>query len=222
MPIMNDSRSSPPICRFCTGTKTAPVEPPPPRAMWCCEDCQLIFVDESHISDPQAERARYLTHNNRIDDERYVATFAGVRAAIANYAPTAATVLDYGSGPAPVLVELLRRDGYDAVGYDPFFAPALDTARRFDVIACVETAEHFCKPRQEFQQMAGLLRPGGILIVKTQLHGGPQTIKDWWYARDFTHVAFFNKATFAQVATFVGAATHEMFTKDLFLIRMRV
>jgi cyclopropane fatty-acyl-phospholipid synthase-like methyltransferase len=113
-------------------------------------------------------------------------------------------VLDYGSGPAPVLVELLRQAGYDAAGYDPIFAAGTDITGPFDAVVAVETFEHFAEPRRELERIAGLLRPGGLLIIITLLHNGPAAMRDWWYARDATHVAFYSTATLAWIAGAFG------------------
>ena len=117
-------------------------------------------------------------------------------------------VLDYGSGPGPVMVDLLREAGYDATGWDPFFANdpatigvgcgvgcAAGAAPSFEAVVSVETFEHFAEPRLEMERIVGLLRSDGLLIVQTLFHHGPETIADWWYVRDPTHVAFYSHAT---------------------------
>lgn len=109
-------------------------------------------------------------------------------------------VLDYGSGPNPVLVELLQRRGYRAVGYDPLFAPDTDLSEPFDAILAVEVFEHFAAPAREIKRITSLLRPGGRLIIHTLLHRGPNSFGDWWYARDLTHVTFYSLRTMRWIA----------------------
>jgi SAM-dependent methyltransferase len=142
------------------------------------------------------ERHRYLQHENARDDSGYVATFDEPIRCLSQYAPGARRVLDYGCGPTPVLIDLLRERGYDALGYDPCFSPVLNDAKRFDAILCVETSEHFRSPRDEFERMCRLLTTSGCIVVKTMMHRGPDSIEGWWYARDATHVAFYSRATF--------------------------
>lgn len=113
-------------------------------------------------------------------------------ALLRRYAGDARRVLDYGSGPALVLLELLRRAGYEAAGYDPLFNSGADGPQPFDVVVSIETFEHFAEPHRELEQIRGLLRPGGHLTVMTLLYGGPAAIRDWWYARDATHVAYYS------------------------------
>jgi len=197
------------------------VLPTPARQMWHCRNCDLILVDESALPTPDREKARYLQHHNSIDNAGYVATFDGIRAAVRQHAAdfTAPRILDFGCGPAPVLVELLQRDGFDATGYDPFFAPSLDDPARFDIITCVETVEHFAHPRATFEQIATLLQTNGTFIMQTQWHRGAAAMRDWWYARDETHVAFYCAATMSVVADILTAGEFEVLKEGLCCFR---
>jgi SAM-dependent methyltransferase len=112
--------------------------------------------------------------------------------------------LDYGSGPTPVLVELLRKAGWDATGYDPFFAPDADLSRPFNAVVSTETFEHFRQPREETGRVLRLLAPGGVLVVMTSLCDAVTDWPRWHYARDETHVAFYSTRTFAHLAAARG------------------
>lgn len=118
--------------------------------------------------------------------------------------PTARRVLDYGCGPEQILVGLLRQEGYQAVGYDPLYASDVDVSSLFDAVVAVESFEHLAEPRSELERIRRLLAPGGCLVVMTALHQGPDTIEDWWYARDPTHVSFYSAATISHIAEAFG------------------
>ncbi len=156
----------------------------------------MVWVPLSWHLDLDGQRSRYLSHNNTIEDAGYLAQFARPMELLRRYSPEARRVLDYGSGPSPVFVELLRRAGYEAVGYDSLFSPDADLSQRFDAIVSIETFEHFSDPRSEIGKIGGLLKPGGCLVVMTHLHRGLESIADWWYARDVTHVSFYSGETF--------------------------
>lgn len=165
-----------------------------------CGVCDLIHVPAAQHLAPIAERARYLRHQNRIDDAGYVETVEGVLGMLAKHARPAGRVLDFGSGPTPVLVELLRRRGYDAVGYDPHFGGGDWPDGVFDAIVSVETFEHLREPAVELSRIRDALAEGAPLVVKTLFHGGIDTLADWYYVRDTTHVAFYSGATFSWIA----------------------
>lgn len=185
-----------PLC-LASSSRTPPAHG---RTLAHCQQCDLIFVPSTGHLNEAAERTRYLHHENSIDAPSYVATFDAPLAMLAAHAPTACRVLDYGSGPTPVLVELLRQRGYDAVGYDPYFACDTDITGPFDAIVSVETFEHFRDPRRDLELLRSRLAPGAPLIVKTRFHPGPDALEDWYYVRDKTHVAFYSPATFEWIA----------------------
>ncbi|MEX0601220.1 MAG: class I SAM-dependent methyltransferase, partial [Rhodothermales bacterium] len=109
--------------------------------------------------------------------------------------PAGAAGLDYGSGPGPTLSVMLEERGHPMAIYDPFFAPderVFD--RSYDFITCSETVEHFFRPREEFERLYGLLRPGGWLGVMTRFVTD-RDFETWWYVRDATHVCFYRTET---------------------------
>jgi len=165
------------------------------RDFYHCRECDLIWIPPAQHLDAGGQRTRYLAHENTIDDADYVALLSRPIELLRRHCPDAHRVLDYGSGPTPVLVELLRRAGYEAVGYDPLFSPDADLSRPFDAVVSIETFEHFADPHGEIERIGGLLAPGGCLIISTCFHAGPQTVADWWYARDATHVSFYSDTT---------------------------
>jgi len=128
-------------------------------------------------------------------------------------------VLDYGCGPGPVLVELLCRAGYDAVGYDPNFAPDTDLAHPFDAVISTETFEHLTQPKKDIARIVELIRPGGYLCVMTSFHPGPEKIEDWWYVRDPTHVSFYSRKAMAWICGAFGLSLLSCDEKNLTLMR---
>ncbi len=185
-----------------------------------CRDCDLVFAPRSRHLPVDQQKARYLRHQNTIDQPGYVEMLNRSITLLQQYAGDVRRVLDYGCGPAPVLVELLERAGYDAIGYDPLFFPgtisgAIAAGRTagapaqghptppqtFDAVVSVETFEHFADPRRELQRIVSLLRPDGYLLIMTRFHSGPDSIIDSWYARDPTHVAFYSARTLKWIST---------------------
>lgn len=162
---------------------------------WTCPDCGFVFKDPAHILGHEKERARYELHENSLDDPAYVAYFKKfLDQALVPFSGPGREALDFGSGPQPVLAQILERDyGYSCHIYDPYFAPCEGyKTKTFDVITATEVIEHLAQPLEAFEELASLLRPGGILAVMTQVL--PETREDfltWFYPRDPTHIRFF-------------------------------
>lgn len=171
-----------------------------------CPECDLTFVPANEHLPPDQEKARYELHQNSLDDAGYVNMFTSKFPILRQYCVGMKTILDYGCGPTPVLVELLRREGYYAEGYDPFFAPHLDLTRRYDGVISTEVFEHFACPQKELRTISQLLGPGGYLAVMTKFRQEDVPLDKWWYVHDPTHVAFYSQKTWQWIAQAFGFA----------------
>lgn len=188
-------------CRLC-GAVGRPLPPAHGRRFLECPRCRLVYAHPGDLPDPEVERARYDTHDNRIDDEGYRAFLSpALRAVQARLAPGAAGV-DYGAGPGPALAAMLGESGYAVELFDPFYHPdPAPLRRRWDFVVCTETVEHFHEPGREFARLEGMLAgPGSHLVVMTRILEPGQALEDWWYARDPTHVAFYRPETLKWIA----------------------
>jgi SAM-dependent methyltransferase len=181
-------------CQLCSATVSR-VHDDGRRRFFHCGQCDLVFVPRQWHPSADAQKLRYEQHRNTIEDAGYVEMLGRSVSLLKEHGRDVRRVLDYGCGPTPVLVELLTRAGYEAVGYDPLFAAGADLPGPFDAVMCIETLEHFAEPRDELARIVGLLRPGGYLVIQTLFHPGPDRLADWWYARDATHVAFYSPRT---------------------------
>jgi SAM-dependent methyltransferase len=166
-----------------------------------CGMCGLVFILRGDHLSLEAEKSRYLLHQNARTDQKYVEFLKTLAQPFQKFIPASANVLDYGSGPEPVMAEMLRESGHYVSLYDPFFA-AHDLAfyADYDGIVCCETVEHFRDPRAEWQKLSDLLRPGGVLGVMTLMPKSETDFATWWYAKDPTHVAFYGEQTIRWIA----------------------
>ncbi|TVP95446.1 MAG: class I SAM-dependent methyltransferase [Acholeplasmatales bacterium] len=167
-----------------------------------CLRCGFTMKDATAFPSPDEEKTQYDYHENTPDNTGYVAMFERfITHAIEPFvAPT--RVLDYGSGPGPVLLDCLRRVGFDGVGYDPFYQPDTSVLKtRYPLIVSTEVFEHFHDPMATLEAIDRLLEVGGHLAVMTRLRpASDQAFLDWWYRRDSTHVAFYTMAAFDYIA----------------------
>jgi len=103
-------------------------------------------------------------------------------------------VLDFGSGPVPVPSRMLEDRGFGVTTYDPFFAPDESWRKvRWETILVHEVAEHLVAPGTTLALLAGILRPGGLLCVRTRFLAMHLTgFADWAYRLDASHTGFFS------------------------------
>ncbi|MCB0358557.1 MAG: class I SAM-dependent methyltransferase [Bdellovibrionales bacterium] len=161
----------------------------------------MVFVDRESVPSLDEERQRYLEHHNDIRDPRYRAFLGRVIDPLYKRLSPPAQGLDFGSGPNPVLADLLRNAGYHVEIFDPIFAPnSGQLGRGYDFVTAVEVVEHFHFPWREFELLSRLLLPGGWLAISTYLYNDDTDFTSWHYARDATHVCFYHRQTFRWIS----------------------
>ena len=170
-----------------------------------CSQCMLIFQAPAQRPSQDEEKAQYDLHENDPQDPHYRRFLSRLAVPLLERLPPGASGLDYGCGPGPALVEMMREAGHDCQGYDPIYADHRRLlARRYDFITCTEVVEHFHQPEQEFQQLIALLAPGGWLGVMTSWPPPADQFAGWHYHRDPTHVCFYSPETFQWLASQFG------------------
>lgn len=170
-----------------------------------CHHCHSVFRDELDYMTAEEEKARYLTHNNDVNDQRYQNFVSPIVNSVLHSFSPPATGLDFGAGTGPVIAKLLREKGFEIALWDPFFHPdssVLNTTYPF--IVCCEVMEHLHRPIEEFQHMKGLLTPDGKLFCMTWLISDEIVFKNWNYKNDRTHVIFYSKETIQWIKQKVG------------------
>lgn len=171
-----------------------------------CLNCDLIFVPPAHHPTLEEELHRYRQHQNSFDNPGYVKMLSDVLTLIRQFGlgPDKSNLLDFGCGPEPVFVDLCRQAGFNAFGYDSHFQQEFPKKSPFEVISAIEVWEHFRSPAREIRFLLSYLAPGGLLAVRTLLHGGEKNISSWWYARDNTHLSFYSQQTMNWIAENFG------------------
>ncbi|QPJ63958.1 MAG: class I SAM-dependent methyltransferase [Candidatus Nitrohelix vancouverensis] len=193
-------------CPLCLSSQTALFLEGDQREYQACSVCALIFVPSSHHLPLDEERARYLEHENSLDNPGYVNMFQKKIDLLQLHCPNITRILDYGCGYEPVLKALLKRAGFQAEGFDPYFFQEWDKNARYDLVISTETVEHFSQPGKELQTMLSALAPRGYLALMTRFYPSRDrehdrdAFSDWYYKRDPTHVAFYGPATFDWIA----------------------
>ncbi len=165
-----------------------------------CTRCSAIFMSGAILPDREAEKLRYMEHNNDVNDPGYRKFVSPITSAIMSRFTPGHKGLDFGAGTGPVISEILQEEGYSIEQYDPFFFN--DTAlleRKYDYIACCEVIEHFHDPEKEFRLLRRMLLPGGRLFCMTDIYDHTIDFARWYYKNDPTHVFIYQRETLEMI-----------------------
>lgn len=162
-----------------------------------CGDCDLVFMERNQLLSPEDEKNRYQNHDNSIKTQGYIEFLNELIDPILNKVESFHEGLDFGSGPYPMLSELVTERGYSISTYDPFFTQDdLALIKKYDFITCCEVVEHFHWPYENFELLWDLLNINGVLGIKTGIVYPEIEFSKWFYKEDETHVAFYSPKTF--------------------------
>jgi hypothetical protein len=186
-----------PHCPLCKAPVANVHQIPGPldRCYYLCSQCKLIFTAHVDLPSMNEEKTRYNEHDNTIEAPGYVKFLNQAIKPALPFLKAQMRGLDYGSGPGPTLSQLLKREGITCEDYDPIFGPDLPEGS-FDYIFSTEAFEHFHNPGKEMCQISEILKPGGLLAVMTMFRPCLSEFANWFYAKDYSHVTFFNQETF--------------------------
>jgi SAM-dependent methyltransferase len=172
-----------------------------------CLHCEVIYKDEKDKISLEDENKVYELHENSIENEGYVNFLSNfVDSALYPFIKKG-RLLDFGSGPEPVLKSILEdRYRFEVDIFDFFYAPKASVFNKmYDGITSTEVFEHLWEPVDALQKLKSILKKDGILAIMTLFHPKNQDIFfDWFYIRDPSHVTFFTPKTFEVMAKKVG------------------
>jgi SAM-dependent methyltransferase len=175
------------------------------RRFFRCPGCLLIFLDPRQQPSDETARWRYMQHTNDPAEPGYRAFLLDLARPCFEAVGPEATCLDYGCGPTRAMVSVFAEQGRQLEVYDPLFFPQWPD-KTYDLIVCCEVLEHFNEPREELPRMLSLLKPGGLLAVRTSLWDEAIDLGSWRYMADLTHVSFYHRKTVEHIVSCYGLA----------------
>ena len=207
-------------CPLCGASQSTEFHRDARRSYQRCDSCSLVFVPRQYYLTPEAERAEYLLHQNRVDDPGYRGFLSRLANPLRARLAAESVGLDFGCGPGPALAAMLREAGHRMVLYDPNFAnePHCFT-QQYDFITATEVVEHLHQPGRELARLWSCLKAGAWLGVMTKLVRSPQAFSSWHYKNDPTHVCFFSRGTWMWWSEMHKADALEFVGDDVILLR---
>jgi len=194
-------------CKLCHQPLSSFYDEPMQCETYHCKACEFIFKDEASVVTQDKELKIYEQHNNSEENLGYVAMFQDfMDKTFLPYREEITSVLDFGSGPTPVLANLMLRNGFEVEKYDKFFSPEkVYENKLYDLITSTEVIEHIADVPEVMQLFSAHLNPKGYLALMTQFHTNEKAdYLNWWYRRDPTHISFFRPHTFEVLAKVYG------------------
>lgn len=205
-------------CPLCSFDKSSLFDRDKQRRFYQCDFCSLVFVDRDALITASQEKKRYEAHENSEDDSGYVKYLSSIKEAIKPHLKQNSVGLDFGSGRTKVLEKLLNEEGHEVISFDIYFHPDVNVHdRTYDFIVMSEVIEHLRDLRRVLSDLTKLLRPDGMLFVKTKLV--PENFSNWFYKRDITHIQFFSEESFEVLSKAFGLSKAEGIFPDLYLFR---
>ncbi len=188
-----------------------------------CEKCHCIALDKAFFVDEQRELFQYNQHNNSLENEGYVSMFEDFLDFFWEELEAKENALDFGSGPEPVLSQLIKRRGVMVDYFDKFYQPnRCFEGKTYDFITATELFEHLKEPVETLKLLADHLKPNGIIALMTLFHTNKQDdFLTWWYRRDPTHIIFFTPKTMQFMAEKCGLELIKTDGKRIAILKKR-
>ncbi len=180
-------------CKLCGGSEVEDFRTKSDHILYHrCLSCSYVSRDKSHQLSAEYEKKRYELHNNSPENHGYVKWINDfLNFAIDTQVPENAHILDFGSGPEPVMARMMEERGYQVFTEDLYFA-AGEPRGPFQLITALEVFEHLHNPYEVLLNLASRLSPGGRLCISTEfLPSDHNRFEYWRYRSDETHIGLF-------------------------------
>ena len=192
----------------------------PPYSILACGTCGLWY--KSDVADGETLGRYYALVNFRKWEIPGLFPTERVALDVLRRVPKGGRILDFGCSSGRLL-ERLTRD-YECIGFEiseeaaaiaaakgirMLADPSNAGAGSMDAVVLMDVFEHLVRPTDTLKTLAGLLKPGGLLVISTGTTDCPvsqEQIEHFWYWRNIEHLVMFNDAYAAYLCKTLGAA----------------
>lgn len=200
-------------CPLCQSTQATPfaLDYYPLGHFYKCSGCLGVFKSTKLYLNEADEKSRYDTHNNSLEDDRYLNYLKKSWDRFASHlSKHPQSLLDFGCGPVKAIEHILKdQKNLNIKSWDKYYfsSPLTET---FDVIFCHEVVEHFLNPDQCFKDLKAYTHSGTSICIRTEFYPESESVfRNWYYKNDPTHVFFYHPDSFDVVANKLdGKVTH--------------
>ena len=210
-------------CKICDFDTKMFDDPDLHKQFYRCPNCQCIMLDPRYQLSLEKENSLYDNHHNSLENEGYVKMFEDFLDFFWKDLTCKEKGLDFGSGPTPVLAELLHRRGVSVDYYDKFYQPIKCFENQtYDFITSTEVFEHLEDPVATLSLLSQHLKPEGMIALMTLFHTNDEaSFLTWWYRRDPTHIIFYTPHTLDVLAKKCGLDVVKTDGKRIAILRKR-
>ncbi len=194
-------------CKICSNIVTTIKDSKQGKAYDFCQNCQSIILKKSFFVNKAQEIAQYENHNNNFESLGYVKMFEDFLDFFwDDSVKQKQNALDFGSGPGPVLAQILKNRGLNVDIYDKYYQPIeVFRNKKYDIITSTEVFEHLQNPYRVLSLFKKHLKKNGLIAIMTLFHNNKEEkFLKWWYRRDPTHITFYTPKTFEVLADMCG------------------
>ena len=111
-------------CKICNTSLASMLDERNGWEFFHCKSCEFIFKNPNNYVTSDKELSQYQNHNNTIESRGYVEMFEKfITTTFEPYLDEIQNSLEFGSGPGPVLSQLLKQKNLNVDIYDKYFSP---------------------------------------------------------------------------------------------------